>query len=116
MQLDHARRHQRTPRIAQRYADGVPVDDICNEFECARNTVLRIARMFGIPKRPKATDPERKARIIEAYKRGDAIKNIAARERVHASWVSHCARDAGILRRTFDKSNLMKKDEDPSTS
>ena len=48
MQIDRARRMTRFGRIIARYDAGEPVDQIADDYECHRSTVLRNARMAGV--------------------------------------------------------------------
>ena len=48
---------------------------------------------------PHYRDPEKAARIVSARRRGERVKDIAARERVSHQRVSRICRDAGLIAR-----------------
>jgi len=74
--------------IIERYKEGKPILDICDEFEVSRGTVLRLARAAGLARRPKRRVPEEiRAIVVEELERGDMYKEIAARYDVSESWV-----------------------------
>lgn len=101
LSLDHerGRRHQRALEISMRYASGdETVEDIAADYGCAKGTILRHARMAGLPKRPKCFPAEIRAGVIEDYKNGIPIAEIAGTYSVSPAYVSRVATDEGINR------------------
>lgn len=96
-QLDTARRHERTLKIAKMYTDNVPVSKIGDTFGVSRNTVLRIARMFNYPRREKQAEGRYDAIILE-LKKGRKQKDIAAELGVSVALVSMVGKSSGLSR------------------
>ena len=96
---EHANRPVRFMRVVRAYRNGKPVRDICGEFGCSNGTVLRYARMAGLPKRPKTDDPERRARIIALAKKGGlSQQQIAKACACSVTLVSIVEHEAGLSR------------------
>lgn len=96
---EHANRPVRFIRVVHAYKNHKPVQDIVNEFGCSRTTVLRYARMAGLPKRPKSDDPERRAKIVKLAKQGGmSQKQIAAACDCSVALVSLAEHEAGLSR------------------
>lgn len=96
---ERANRPIRFLRVVRAYRNGKLVRDIESEFGCSHNTVLRYARMAGLPKRPKTDDPERRAKIIKMAKRGGfSQKDIASACQCSVALVSVVEHEAGISR------------------
>lgn len=86
-------------RIVHAYRNGMIVTDIANQYGCSRSTVLRYARMAGLPKRPKTDDPERRAKIIRLSKQGGlSQKEIAKACNCSVTLVSIVEHEAGLNR------------------
>lgn len=101
---EHANRLPRYVRVTAAYKSGQPVRDIESKFGCARGTVLRYARMAGLPKRPKHFDAEIRKGVIAMYQQGKPVAEIEARLGVSQAYVSKTATEEGINRRKFKKS------------
>jgi len=97
---ERANRPIRFLRVVRAYKNGKPVQDIENEFGCSRNTVLRYARMAGLPKRAKTDDPERRAKIIRMSKQSPrpSQTTIAIACNCSEALVSIVEHEAGIKR------------------
>lgn len=94
-------RNNRSPRfmaIVKAYSEGVPVDTIVDTHKCSRGTVMRYARLAGLPKRPKHFDPTLRAQAVELYRTGMGLKMIAELLDVSEAYVSTAAKEAGISR------------------
>lgn len=89
--------------IVRAYKRGKPVLDIEAEYGCTRSTVLRYARLAGLPKRPKSFEPGIRAAVIAMYKDGKPIAEISARLGVSQGFISNAATEEGINRRKFKK-------------
>lgn len=101
---ERANRLIRYIEITRAYKAGKPVREIEAKYGCSRQTVLRYARLAGLPKRPKG-DVDRKAAIIAMYQQQKPIAEIAARLGVSQALVSKTATEAGINRRNFKPRN-----------
>jgi DNA invertase Pin-like site-specific DNA recombinase len=99
-----SRRANRPPRFIEVVADyrnGVPVADIAKQYQCSRGTVQRYARMAGLPIRSKGFAEKRRTLVIEMYKSGRLVKEIAAAASVSHAYVSKVAVEEEINRRIF---------------
>ena len=103
MQIDRARRMTRFGRIIARYDAGEPVDQIADDYECHRSTVLRNARMAGLEKRAKGFPERIRKAVITLYKESVPIAEIAARLGVSQAYISKTATEEKINRRKFAK-------------
>lgn len=96
---ERANRPVRFLRVVKAYRNGMPVRDIEAEYGCSKHTVLRYARMAGLPKRSKSDDPERRAKIIKLSKTGGmSQKEIATACNCSVSLVSIVEHEAGLKR------------------
>lgn len=95
---ERANRLTRFIEIVRAYKAGKPLRDIETQYGCSRNTILRYARMAGLPKRPKSDDPERHAKIIKLSKEGLSAKHIALACNCSIALVSKVEHAAGIER------------------
>jgi len=96
---ERANRPVRFLRVVRAYRNGKPVRDIVQEYGCSNNTVLRYARMAGLPKRPKTDDPERRAKIIKLSKQGGMSQVQIAKEcNCSVALVSIVEHEAGLKR------------------
>ena len=93
--LERSKRLQRTIEIAQAYKDGDKCTEIADKYDCTRHTVIRIARLFDLSKRPKG-DSKVKALGLKLYKKGVPIAKIAAQCNRSVTWVSKTAGAAGL--------------------
>src|SRR5687768_10172738 len=64
---ERANRLTRFLAIVRAYRGGTPVKNIEERFGCSRQTVLRYARLAGIPKRDKGFGPRVRAATIALY-------------------------------------------------
>jgi transposase len=95
-QLDAARRHERTLRIAEQYLAGVPVSKIGDMFGVSRNTIFRIAKMYNLA-RPRS--PEGRHEMIRDLLRLDWTQEaISVYLGVSVSLVSQIGKAAGLSR------------------
>lgn len=96
---ERANRPVRFLRVVRAYRNGKLVKDIEEEYGCSRNTVMRYARMAGLPKRLKTDDPERRAKIIKLSKMGKmSQKQIAEQCNCSVALVSLVEHEAGLKR------------------
>jgi len=100
---ERANRLVRFIEVVKAYSDGQPVAEIERDYGCTRSTVLRYARLMGLPKRPKHFDVNKRARVIRLYKLKRPIKEIAKRCGCSQALVSKIATEEGINRRVFQK-------------
>lgn len=91
----------RFAKIVKGYAEGRMVNDLAKEFGCSRGTVLRYARIAGLPKRDKFFDPAIRRGVIAMYEQEKPIAEIAARFGTSEAYVSKTASEEGIARRKF---------------
>ena len=85
-------------RVVNAYRLGKPVRDIESEYGCSRGTILRYARLAGLPKRPKGFDPKVRSATIALYQQGAPIAQISAQLGVSQAYVSKTASEEGIKR------------------
>lgn len=78
------------------------VDDIAAKFDCSKGTIQRWVRQIGVKKRNDNAQ-ERIAAILDEYKKGTPIAEIAKTFGVAQSFVSQQASKAGVQRRTFKR-------------
>lgn len=90
--------------IARAYAAGVAVAEIEKQHDCSRHTVLRYARLAGLPKRPKDFGEATRLSALALYREGRPIAEIAEKLGVSQAYVSKLATAEGINRRDFSGS------------
>jgi transposase-like protein len=95
---ERANRLARYVVITRAYQKGEDVNRIAKRFGCGRGTVLRYARMAGLPVRPKHFPAAVRRAVLRDYRRGDPVAEIARLHEVSPAYVSTAARQAGILR------------------
>lgn len=96
---DRSRRFQRTAAIAVKYDKGTRVQDIADEFEVSSHTVLRIARAYGLKKRPRQRfGNEIKKGVLTDWKANMPLTAIAKTWGVSVAYVSYTAKAAGLTR------------------
>lgn len=105
---ERANRLARYIKITNDYRRGRPVRDIESQYGCSRGTVLRYARMAGLPKRPKCFDPDIRRAVIALYQQGKPIAEIEARLGVSQAYVSKTATEEGINRRNFKRTEARR--------
>ena len=104
MQIDLQRRITRSINILREYARGDKVTVIQDRYECSRQTVLRLARAAGLPKRPKRVVSEAaRASILLAWDKGQPLREIALKHGVSEAFVSMHAAQNGRHRYPKDK-------------
>lgn len=94
-------RLNRTPRfieIVTAYQSGHPVATIVEKHKCSRNTVLRYARLAGLPKRPKHFNTAIRSEAIELLRSGAPLAEIATMLDVSKAYVSTVAKESGLSR------------------
>jgi hypothetical protein len=96
-QLDSARRHERTLRIAEQYLAGVPVSKIGDMFGVSRNTIFRIVKMYALPARPRSPEGRHES-IVSLLQSGWSQEAISVYLGVSVSLVSQVGKAAGLSR------------------
>lgn len=99
--LERANRLVRFIEIVKAYQDGMPVADIESEYRCTKSTILRYARIMGLPKRPRHLEVTTRERVVRLYRQGIKIAVIAERCGVSEAYVSKTATEENINRRQF---------------
>lgn len=105
---ERANRLTRFLVIVKAYKRGMPVRDIEEQYGCSKQTVLRYARLAGLPRRDRGFDPTVRRAVIAAYKLGKPIAEIQARFGVSQAYISKTATEEGINRRVFSKSRAQR--------
>jgi len=95
---ERANRLARYVIITRAYEKGEDVNRIAKRYGCTRGTVLRYARMAGLPKRPKHFAAKVRRAVIRDYKAKMPIADIARLHEVSPAYVSTVARQSGISR------------------
>jgi uncharacterized protein YerC len=108
---ERANRLSRFVIIANAYRRGQPVRDIEAKYGCSRNTVLRYARLAGLPKRDRGFEPGIRDAVIALYAQGKPIAQIQAQLGVSQAYISKTATEEGINRRNFSKSRTQRERE-----
>lgn len=106
LQIDRGRRHSRTMHVVSLYARNLPVNEICDRYSMCKSQVLRIARSYGLPRRPRHFPEKIRKATILLYKANVPIAEIQARLGVSQAYVSKTATEEGINRRKFKKRKL----------
>jgi len=95
---ERANRLARYVIITRAYQKGESVEQISARFGCSRGTVLRYARMAGLPTRPKHFPADVRRAVIRDYKAKMPVADIARLHEVSPAYVSKIAREQGISR------------------
>lgn len=95
---ERANRLARYIVVTRAYGAGEPVSRIVSRFGCTRGTVLRYARMAGLPTRPKHFPADVRRAVIRDYKKRMPVATIARLHDVSMAYVSKLAREVGISR------------------
>lgn len=95
---ERANRLTRFMIIVKAYKSGALVSDIANKYGCSQWTVLRYARLAGLPNRPREAYTDRKDAVLAELQRGDKLKDIAKRHSCSEAYVSGVAKKAGLNR------------------
>ncbi|MCA1455913.1 hypothetical protein I6F35_22360 [Bradyrhizobium sp. BRP22] len=96
---ERANRLKRFIEIAVAYEAGHPVNTIEQRHGCTRSTILRYARIAGLPKRPRHFDVKTRRRVIRLYRAKLPVAVIAKRCMVSTAYVSKTATEEGIKRK-----------------
>lgn len=96
---ERANRLVRFIEIVAAYSDGQAVADIERDYGCTKSTVLRYARIMGLPKRPKHFDVTKRQRVIRLYKAKLPVAEIASKCGCSPAYVSKVATEENINRR-----------------
>jgi hypothetical protein len=95
---ERANRLARYVIITRAYEKGEDVNRIAKRYGCARGTVLRYARMAGLPTRPKHFAADIRRAVLRDYKTNMPVASIARLHEVSPAYVSKIAREKGISR------------------
>jgi DNA invertase Pin-like site-specific DNA recombinase len=95
---EHANRLARFVEIITAYRAGQRIDDIVRDYGCTKSTVLRYARVMGLPKRPKHFEVRKRNRVIRLYRLKVPVAEIARRCECSPAYVSKVAKEEGIGR------------------
>ena len=95
---ERANRLARYVVVTRAYANGEDVNRIAARFGCGRGTVLRYARMAGLPTRPKHFPSAVRRAVIRDYKAKMPVASIARLHEVSPAYVSKIAREERISR------------------
>lgn len=98
LQRERSMRVTRSMDIIRCYANGDLVEDIQTLHECSRNTVLRLARLAGLPKRPKCFSVKIKEATLSMLKSGNPLAQIQAQLGVSQAYASKLAKEHGLQR------------------
>ena len=98
MQIERARRTYRSLDIIRRYSLGDPVQEIADQYECGRRTVLHYARLAGLPKRPKHFPEEVRNSVIAQLKAKTPYKIIAKKYHCSEAYISKVATETKLRR------------------
>lgn len=104
---ERANRVKRFIRIVNAYKAGVAVLKIEKDYGCTKSTVLRYARLAGLPKRDKGFEPDVRRATISLYKDNIPIAQISAQLSVSQAYVSKVATEEQINRRNFKKKRVL---------
>lgn len=80
------------------YANGVSVIDIQNKFECSRQTVLRLARAAGLPKRPKCFPEQIRRSALAMLELKRPLAEIKASLGCSEAYLSKLAKENNLAR------------------
>jgi len=95
---ERANRVKRFIRIVNAYKAGVLISKIEGDYGCSRSTILRYARLAGLPKRDKGFSPDVRKATIALYKDKVSIAQIKAQLGVSEAYISKTATEEGISR------------------
>jgi transposase-like protein len=115
--VERANRLTRFIAITRAYKSGEAVTAIAARYGCDKTTVLRYARMAGLPKRPKHFAADVRTEVIRDYRdRRLSVKQIAERNSVSAAYVSKIARAEGISRYNGARGTWRRKTSERPTT
>lgn len=95
---ERANRLKRFVRIVSAYKAGVPVKKIEDDYGCSRFTVLRYARLAGLPKRAKGFSSDIRYATLSLYRDNVPISKISAELGVSQAYICKVASEEGISR------------------
>jgi transposase-like protein len=86
--------------ITRAYRKGEAVQSIADRYGCSRGTVLRYARLAGLPKRPRHSPADVRADVLRMYTDPARVPvaDIARLHEVSPAYVSKVAREEGVSR------------------
>lgn len=84
--------------IVRAYKKGVMVNDIQEKYGCSRQTILRYARLAGLPKRPKHFPLQTKEAVIQDWKNGMRLRDISRKHGVSEAYISKTMKELGLSR------------------
>ena len=96
---ERANRVARFVRIVRAYRANVPVQTIVDEYGCSKSTVLRYARLAGLPVRQRGFERSVWTEVVRLYRAGVPIAEIARQCGVSQAYVSRTATEEGISRK-----------------
>lgn len=102
-EVERSNRLNRFIEIALAYKRGERVEDIAKRYSCNRSNVLRYARLADLEKRPKGVPSETRQMVLDDYKLGMPIADIAKLHGVSIAYVSTAANKMGIGRHPMKK-------------
>lgn len=102
-------RVRRFVQVVRAYARGTEIEKIISKYYCSKSTVLRYARMVGLPARPRHFPEKIKKAVLADYMREPIIPiaTIAANHDVSEAYVSTVAAQAGVSR--YKTKKLIRK-------
>lgn len=101
---ERANRIKRFLTIVREYHYGVPLTKIMKDHGCSKGTIIRYAKMAGLPARGqnlKKMSREKRKALIALYKQGKPVAEIAAALGISSALVSRTATEEQINRHKF---------------
>lgn len=95
---ERANRLKRFLQIIYDYKNGVGVYEITCSYGCSKNTVLRYARIAGLPQRERSFGKGTRDEVIRLYRARIPVKQIAKDLKVSPAYISRTASEEGINR------------------
>lgn len=95
---EKARRSERTLRMVELAAQGLPHQEIADLFQADRSTVTKHAAKFGLRKHRSPLTPEEKAAVVADYIAGFTWKQLRERHRVQDRQIKMYLDEAGVAR------------------
>lgn len=86
-------------QITRAYKANEPINKIAEKYGCDKTTVMRYARMAGLPKRPKHFPKHIKEAVLKDCKKGLPIKVISELHNVSQAYISMLEKENNISRR-----------------
>lgn len=98
-QVERENRPERFMEVVADYKAGMSCKDIEAKHKCTHSTIMRYARLAGLPKRPKHFDPSIRTQAIELYKSGLTAHRVAELVGVSDAYMSKLVNELGIKRK-----------------